>query len=94
MRFRQSSQVAFRQIGDECLLVPIRTRPDEEMAVFRLNEVGAFLWKALARPATEEALCKLLATEFQVERGQARKDISAFIELLRTKDLIEPVTRK
>jgi len=91
MRYRRSDTVAFRQLGSECLLVPIRTDPSQPMAVFRLNEVGAFLWQALDAPATVEELGRRLADEFEVTAAQAKRDSAAFLELLRGKQLIEQV---
>lgn len=91
MRYRRHEEVAFRQLGEECLLVPIRTHPGQEMAVFRLNEVGAFVWQALAAPQSEEGLCRLLADAFDVDEKQARRDLGHFIELLEGKRLIARV---
>ncbi len=94
MRYRRSDQVAFRQLGDECILVPIRTNPHQEMAVFRLNEVGAFLWQELSVPATEETLSRRLAEEFEVELDRARSDLAQFVEFLSAKQLIERIESK
>jgi hypothetical protein len=91
MRYRRSESVAFRQLGDECLLVPVRTNPREEMAVFRLNEIGAFLWEALATPATAQQLVGRLAAEFEVAPAQAQADLEGFLKLLLAKGLIEKV---
>ena len=83
--------MAFRQIGDEQLLVPIRTDPSQEMAVFRLNEVGAFLWQALGEPMTLESLGSRLAAEFEIGAKQAVADVRPFIEQLLGKQLIDRV---
>ncbi|MGC4113590.1 MAG: PqqD family protein [Myxococcales bacterium] len=69
--------------------MPIRTDPHQEMAVFRLNEVGAFLWQALSRPVSERTLCRMLAGEFEVSADQARRDLTRFLDILKSKQLIE-----
>ena len=93
MRYRRSDNVAFRKLGQECLLVPIRTDPSQEMAVFRLNEVGAFLWQALDAPKSLRVLRQRLVEEYEVSEEEAQGDLAAFVELLTGKQLIERVER-
>ncbi len=87
-RYHRSEEVAFRQIGDECLLVPIRTNPKQAMAIFSLNAVGAFLWGALGEPRTEEELVERTVAEFEVEGTAADRDVRAFLAQLQAKQLV------
>jgi len=89
--FRRSSGVAFRQFGSECLLVPIRTSPTEDLAVYSLNPVGAFLWSALAEPASAEDLSARTAAAFEVSEADARRDVVPFLEQLLSRRLIDAV---
>ena len=86
-RYRRSEDVAFRQVGEECLLVPIRTSPSQDMSVFALNPVGAFLWVSLEQPRSVEDLAARLTAEFAVGREQAARDAQVFVERLLSRAL-------
>jgi len=89
--FRRNDDVAFRQVGDETLLVPIRTNPSQEMNVFALNDVGAFLWESLGEPRTEGELSARLTEAFEVDDAQASSDVSAFLAKLSVKQLVDRI---
>ena len=91
-RYRRSEEVAYRQIGDECLLVPIRTRPDQNMDIFALNSLAAYLWGELAAPRALEELTERVTQSFEVEAAQARRDVDEFLQRLLNTHLIERVT--
>jgi len=88
-RFRRSDEVAFRRVGDETLLVPIRTSPQQEMNVFALNEVAAFLWDNLGEPRSAEELSSCLAGSYEVDSARAASDVAEFLARLASKHLIE-----
>ena len=88
-RYRRSEDVAFRQIGDECLLVPIRKSPKAEMAVFSLNGVGAFVWEALGEPRSLEELGAKVSAAFEVTPADAKRDVEAFVSRLLAKGLAQ-----
>jgi hypothetical protein len=90
-RYRRSEDVAFRQVGEECLLVPIRTSPSQDMSVFALNPVGAFLWVSLEQPRSVDDLSGQLVQEFEVGREQAARDVQAFVERLLSRALVAEV---
>jgi hypothetical protein len=49
----------------------------------RLNETGAFLWKALAeRDMTEEELVDAILAEYDVSREIASRDVHRVVETL------------
>ena len=54
-----------------------------------MNETGAFLWKALEKGCTEEALVQALLSEYDVTHEQAQKDAAAFADKLRGDALLE-----
>ncbi len=86
--YHRVEDIAFRQIADECLLVPVRTDPKQAMAIFSLNSVGATLWEALGVPRTEEELVERTVEAFEVEAHQAQDDVHAFLEQLEQKKLV------
>jgi hypothetical protein len=88
-RWVRSAQVAFRQIGDECLLVPIRTSPDQEMSIFSLNGAGAFIWKALEGPLSRAELVGQMLAQFDVDAATAATDVGGFLGVLKARRLVE-----
>jgi hypothetical protein len=91
-RYRRAEDVAFRQIADECLLVPVRTDASRPMAVFSLNAGGAELWQELGEPRTEDELVTATVGAFEVEADQARGDVRDFLAQLESKQLIAQVS--
>jgi hypothetical protein len=60
--------------------------PDE---FFQLDAVGKSIWEMLAKPLPVSTLCETLAQEFEVDLETCRRDVLAFLEQLREKDLIK-----
>ena len=72
-------------IGDRALiLVP------EHDQIQQLNEVGSLIWSLLVeRESSIDELTDRVSDRFEVAPQDAREDIEDFIELLRSKGLIE-----
>ena len=70
-----------RSVAGENLLVPVHgcTR-----SVYTLNATGCVLWDLLEREQTEETLIQALVEQYQIAKGAAQRDVSAFLlELVR-----------
>lgn len=91
-RFVRSSEVAFRQLGDECLLVPIRSTPKDPMSLFRLNRVSALVWRTLDEPRSVAELAAEVARVFAVSEADANRDVAVFVQQLAMKRLIAEVS--
>lgn len=55
---------------------------------FGLNEVGARVWQLLAQPRTIDAICGVIAAEYEVELAQCLADVLALIEQLSSAGLV------
>ncbi len=60
-----------------------------ESVYLAINPTGAALWPALVRGATVDELVGILLQRFDVEAGQARADVTAFVAELDGRDLLE-----
>lgn len=78
-----------REVADSYLVVAIGSAVKEFKGVITLNETGAFLWKALEKGADEQSLVSLLLESYEVEKEQAEKDVSAFIEKIKGANLLK-----
>ena len=61
---------------------------------FGLNEVGAFIWKLMAKPVSIRALCRAVEQEFDVLSGLCEDDVLTLMEQLGEKDLVEIVSKE
>ena len=57
--------------------------------MINLSESAAFLFEHLMKDATAESLCDALCAEYDVDRNTALTDINAFIDKLRSANLLE-----
>ena len=55
---------------------------------FSLNEVGAFVWRLLERPATRGDILEAVVAEYDVSRASCEADIDLLITELRDAALI------
>lgn len=78
-----------RTVADSCIVVPVGERSIDFSGVITLNDVGAFLWKALEQPCDKAALLEKLTAEYDVDADTAAKDIDAFLAKLREASLLD-----
>jgi hypothetical protein len=57
---------------------------------FALGDVGSRVWELLETPCSIDGLCTALLAEFAVEEDRCRGDVRAYVEQLRTAELVEP----
>lgn len=84
-----NKDVAFRQLGDECLLVPVRRSPTDKLSVFTLNPVGVLVWQKLQQPRSLDELTSAVVDAFEVTEDVAARDVSAFVAQLTTLALVK-----
>jgi hypothetical protein len=61
----------------------------EQGEYFGLRDVAASIWQHLAEPRTADELCALVADEYDVTATACRADVTAFLDELLGKALIE-----
>jgi hypothetical protein len=90
-RFRHSEEVASRKILDEVLLVPIRTSSKQKLGVYTLNETAAWLWEKMDGSVTCAQLVDAMTGRFEVDPGQARRDVEVLCRDLLSCGAIVPI---
>lgn len=78
-----------RQIAGDAFLVPVGKEVYDSNGLFLLTEVGEFIWDRLEQAEGLEDILKAILEEYDVEESVARKDAEAFLEKLRTMDIID-----
>lgn len=71
-----------RKVGGQNVVVALGQASRSFNGIIRLNETGRFLWEQLSDEKTQEQLCSALLSEYDVTEGQARQDVSEFIDTL------------
>ena len=77
-----------RDVAGSTVVVPLGADHTFK-SMLKLNGTGKLLWEALTEGATEEALCALLVSEYEVDGDVAKKDVSLFLESLRRLGVLE-----
>jgi hypothetical protein len=78
-----SGQVAC-SLGEEVAILNLETG-----AYFKLDEVGAAIWKLLAEPVTVAGIRDRLLDLYDVDAGQCERDLAALLEELHAEGLVE-----
>jgi hypothetical protein len=63
-------------------------------AYFSFNSTARRVWELLEQPRSTEALCTLLAEEFETDAAGARAGLEPLIEMLKAEGLVEVDTQR
>ncbi|HUW91865.1 MAG TPA: PqqD family protein [Bacteroidales bacterium] len=74
-----SEKIVVRRINDECLLIPLTADIADMDSLYRLNDTGAFIWDSIDGKRNIKEITKMMAEEFDVDPGEAEKDLLFFI---------------
>ena len=78
-----------REIAGESMLIPTGAAALSVNGMITLNPTACCIWKQLAAGEGEEEILATLMQEFQVEEGEARKDLEEILEMMREKGMVE-----
>jgi len=78
-----------KEIAGSFVVVPTGAALVDFQMMLSLNETGVFLWEHLKTDTNEEKLLEALLKEYDVDEATAKADINEFVELLKTKKVIE-----
>ncbi len=81
-RFQRHPDIVSRKIGDEFVLVPIRSSVADLDAIYTLNPVAAHIWELLDGKRDGYAILEEIVREYDVSPEQARADLIEFLEQL------------
>lgn len=84
----RTDEVLRRQVVGQNLLVPLRGEVAHLQQIFSLNETGDYIWERLDGHLNVSALAEAVAAEFETTREAATADVSAFLDDLETRGLV------
>ena len=90
-RLERTPDLIERQVADETFLLPVRGALANTVEMFALSEVGQFIWSRADGTRNLEDLVDCVLQEFDVAEGQARAEVTEFVEKLQAYGLMTEV---
>jgi hypothetical protein len=81
--YLKKSQFTTRLVGNELILVPLKSKVIDMNELFTLNEVGCFIWEHINEHNSENDIVKAVISEFEVNDNIARMDVANFLVRLK-----------
>ncbi|MCL2252976.1 MAG: PqqD family protein [Lachnospiraceae bacterium] len=78
-----------RNIGNENIIVPLKTQTFYRNKILKINEIGAFLFKLMECEISEEELVTNIINEYDVDISTAKQDIAELLHTFTEKGLLE-----
>jgi len=88
--FTKEKELVTRDVAGEEIIVPIKGHVGDLEGVFTLNEVGSMIWRLIDGQTTVGELMEAVRNEYDVEAGEAEKDVADFLRSLEDAGLIKP----
>lgn len=85
----RSQSVVARVIAGETLIVPIRGNVGDLASIYSFNGTGTLIWQLLESPKSVTQLAESVAQEYSVDRAQAERDVSNFVDEMKAVGLVE-----
>ncbi len=83
-RLRVNPAVTSQRIGDDAVLIDLRTNE-----IYEMNRTGARMWQLLGEGLDVEGIERQLETEFEIEAEELHRQIDAFLTTLLDAKLVE-----
>ena len=88
-KFVKDTQVVTRSVASETIIVPIASGVGDLDSIYTLNEVGTSIWRLVDGHRSTGEIAESIATEYEVTREEADRDIAAFLGELRDAGLVK-----
>jgi hypothetical protein len=87
--FGRSQAVVSRRVAGETLIVPVRGKVGDLASIYSFNETGSLIWQSLGTPKGLSELISAVEQEYAVEREQAERDVTQFLNDMLSVGLVE-----
>jgi phage major head subunit gpT-like protein len=77
--FTRSRSVVSRVVAGETLIVPVRGKVGDLASIYSFNGTGSLIWKLLDTPRGLADLIDAVEREYEIEKQQAQKDVTQFL---------------
>lgn len=77
--YKKKKDFVTRQIGNELVLVPVKSNVAQMNELITMNETACFIWESIDGKNSKEDILKLLVEEFDVDKDLALRDLDLFL---------------
>lgn len=78
-----------REIAGDAFLVPLGKEIYDSNGLFFLSGIGEFIWDRLEQAQSREEILSAILEEYDVQEEDARKDLDAFFDKLKSFEIID-----
>lgn len=78
-----------KKVANKHIVVPTKEATLNLNGIITLNETGKFLFECLESETTIEELTQKMISNYKIDYEIAKKDILAFVEVLRSKNMLD-----
>jgi len=87
--FVRSQAVVARVVAGETLIVPVRAKVGDLASIYSFNGTGTLIWRLLESPRTVAQLATAVAEAYEVDLARAERDVTDFVNEMRSVGLVE-----
>lgn len=69
-----------KEVGDECIIVPLSDNIADMDSVFTLNDTGTFFWNLIDGKKTIAEIIQAVVAEYDIDENTVQKDLFGFVE--------------
>ncbi len=81
--YKHTGQMMVKEIGNEKILVPLRSNVADMEQIYTLNETAAFIWERMNGKHSTDEIASQLADEYDVKLETAVTDVEEFVTEMR-----------
>lgn len=85
-RPKRNPHVAWQKVDGLIVMVEL----NEKRLFHKMNSVGSLIWELCDGNNDTDSMTKKIVDEFDVSDDQAKNDVTAFLEQLKSMNLLEP----
>jgi hypothetical protein len=82
-RYWKNPLFVMRKMEEQVFLVPVSEDIQKMCRVYKVNDLGSFVWQHLGRQGDPKTLTSLISKEYNVDHATALRDLMSFLEELR-----------
>ncbi len=86
--YSHEGQFVLRNVGNEAVLVPVRDRVGDLDSVYVMSPVAVRVWSLIDGVSDVDAIVARISDEYDVEPGEAARDVNELLESLEEAALI------
>lgn len=79
-QYHTSPDFLLREIGGDCVLVPLVSEGPLANSVIALNDSSRYLWEQFQEPRTVESVVEAARSEWSDPDGTLEQDVQAFVD--------------